>query len=206
MKRFSVYLLSFALFLVIPAFGQDDDGEMEMASEHDNSAYLGAFLSDFQGSSGKLNQLAGAFSDELYSWAPAEGIRTVSQVFVHVANANYGLSSAMGVSSDMDMQAMMNAEQEITSKEEVTEYLMASQQMVQQAIEMIMNADLTSDVQAFGMTMSHYQVLMILAGHSHEHLGQGIAYARSNGVAPPWSGGGEEMEEEDMEEDDGGDY
>jgi uncharacterized damage-inducible protein DinB len=28
---------------------------------------------------------------------------------------------------------------------------------------------------------------MALVSHEHEHLGQMIAYARSNGVTPPWS-------------------
>jgi uncharacterized damage-inducible protein DinB len=26
-----------------------------------------------------------------------------------------------------------------------------------------------------------------MANHMHEHLGQAIAYARVNGVVPPWS-------------------
>jgi hypothetical protein len=30
-------------------------------------------------------------------------------------------------------------------------------------------------------------VFMLLAAHLHEHLGQSIAYARINGIAPPWS-------------------
>jgi hypothetical protein len=32
-------------------------------------------------------------------------------------------------------------------------------------------------------------VLTLLVSHLHEHLGQAIAYARMNGVAPPWSEG-----------------
>ena len=30
-------------------------------------------------------------------------------------------------------------------------------------------------------------VLVTVLSHLHEHLGQSIAYARMNGVAPPWS-------------------
>jgi uncharacterized damage-inducible protein DinB len=33
-------------------------------------------------------------------------------------------------------------------------------------------------------------VLELLATHNHEHLGQMIAYARMNGIAPPWSRSG----------------
>ncbi len=47
---------------------------------------------------------------------------------------------------------------------------------------------------------------MIVSGHAHEHLGQAIAYARSNGVVPPWSQpqSGEAEAEEDAEGDEGG--
>ena len=44
------------------------------AQEHDNSAYLASFKDDFNGSSEKLADLAGAFSEELYAWRPADGI------------------------------------------------------------------------------------------------------------------------------------
>jgi uncharacterized damage-inducible protein DinB len=42
-------------------------------------------------------------------------------------------------------------------------------------------------VELFGMKMSKRATLILLASHSHEHLGQSIAYARSNGIVPPWT-------------------
>jgi hypothetical protein len=35
--------------------------------------------------------------------------------------------------------------------------------------------------------MTKESALMILLPDQHEHLGQSIAYARMNGVVPPWS-------------------
>jgi len=80
-----------------------------------------------------------------------------------------------------------DAEATVTAKEEVMMWFEKSREHVTKAVEGLMTADLTSTLEVFGDEMSHYQALMIIAGHSHEHLGQSIAYARSNGIAPPWS-------------------
>ena len=156
----------------------------------DNNTYLTAFMADFEGASDKLNQLAGAFSDEQYGWRPAEGIRAVSEVFVHVATANIALASALGYNMEMERPSMQEAEKMITSKADVMADLKMSQDHVRGAVKMLMGQDLSGEVSAFGQSMSRYRVLMIIGGHSHEHLGQSIAYARSTGVVPPWSGGG----------------
>ena len=176
MKTRTIAMLAVALFLTLPATAQ----------EHDNSAYLANLLEDFNGSSSKLSDLAGAIPDDMYAWRPAEGVRSVSQVFVHVAQANFGLSSALGVAMPTDGPA--DPEMNVTAKDDVLALLTASQDHVRMAIEMVANEDLSGEIQAFGRDFTRYGVLMILAGHSHEHLGQSIAYARSNGIAPPWSG------------------
>src|SRR6266542_6262195 len=44
----------------------------------------------------KLTDLAGAMPAEKYSWRPAPGIRSVSEVYMHVVGANYLLPSMMG--------------------------------------------------------------------------------------------------------------
>jgi len=55
----------------------------------------------------------------------------------------------------------------------------------------ITEADLDKKVKTFGgREMTQRQVLMLIVTHMHEHLGQSIAYARMNGITPPWSEGG----------------
>ena len=39
----------------------------------------------------------------------------------------------------------------------------------------------------FGRDMMKQGALMLILNDQHEHLGQSIAYARSNSVVPPWS-------------------
>ena len=173
-------VVALALFMVLPANAQ----------EHDNSTFIENYTSDFDEASKKLADLAGAIPADMFGWRPADGIRSVGEVYMHVAGANYALASALGVAMPDDVN-MQTLEQDVTEKDQVVEVLQASQEHVRQALEMVMNEDLGGMVQAFGREWTRYQVLMIISGHSHEHLGQSIAYARSNNIAPPWSGGGQ---------------
>ena len=40
----------------------------------------------------------------------------------------------------------------------------------------------------YGRDVGEWAVMLQLVTHMNEHLGQSIAYARMNGVVPPWSG------------------
>ncbi len=83
-----------------------------------------------------------------------------------------------------------DAEKTVTEKGEIIEMLKKSVEAAHQAAEKAREMDLDEEVEFFGSKRSRRAILMILAGHSHEHLGQAIAYARSNGIVPPWSAGG----------------
>lgn len=152
------------------------------AQEHDNSAYLAAFSGDFDGASEKLHSLAEAIPEDLHDWRPAEGIRSVLEVLDHVSDANFGIAAALGHASDYGSNKS-------ETKEGALERLMASQNHVRELLETMGDVDLGESLELYGMQMNVYGALAIIAGHTHEHLGQMIAYARSNGVAPPWSGG-----------------
>ena len=177
----SLMVVALAFFMVVPANAQDHGP--------DNSAFLENYTGDFNQASKKLADLAEATPADMFGWRPAEGIRSISEVYMHVAGANFALALALGTAMP-DGVNVQNLEQEVTEKEQVVEVLKASQSKVREALEMVMNEDLSGNVQAFGREWTRYQVLMIISGHSHEHLGQSIAYARSNNIAPPWSGGG----------------
>src|SRR5713101_6530041 len=55
------------------------------------------------------------------------------------------------------------------------------------AITGLSDNDLQAPVKLFGRDMTKQGALMLILEDQHEHLGQSIAYARSNGVVPPWS-------------------
>ncbi len=171
MKRNLTFFL-LATFLVLPATAQ----------EHDNSAYLSAVTSDFNSTSEKLYSLAEAIPEDHFDWSPADGIRSVVEVINHVSDANFGIAAMLGHESDYESEAM-------DTKEGALARLAASQDHIRELMATFADADLTTTAEVFGTTMNHYGVVTVIAGHTSEHLGQLIAYARSNGVSPPWSGG-----------------
>jgi uncharacterized damage-inducible protein DinB len=75
----------------------------------------------------------------------------------------------------------------ITDPEKLQEALKASYVNLQKAITGLPDQDLQTPVKLFGRDMTKLGALMLILADQHEHLGQSIAYARSNGVVPPWS-------------------
>jgi uncharacterized damage-inducible protein DinB len=69
----------------------------------------------------------------------------------------------------------------------VIEWLKKSIDNVKATASGVSDADLDKTVKAFGREMTQRRVLMIVQTHLHEHLGQSIAYARMNGITPPWT-------------------
>lgn len=135
---------------------------------------------------GRLTQLLGAMSENQMNWAPAEGIRTCRQIYLHTAEANYMLAGFM---SGSEMEGEPGAlEKSLTGKDEIMKTLKDSFKAVKDAAGLLSEDDLNKMVQTpFDMEMSMRNFMISLLSHSHEHLGQGIAYARMNGVTPPWS-------------------
>ena len=181
-KSLALALVCTAL-LALPAAAEHHEGEKPEMPEL--SGFLADFKGDFEFSSGRLNQLANAFGTDQYGWRPADGIRSVSEVFIHVAGANFFFANQFGI--DMPEGFGMDAEQKITAKDDVIATLEKSQKHIHKALANAAAKDLDEKVMMFGRERSWRSVLMIVSGHGHEHLGQAIAYARSSGVVPPWS-------------------
>jgi len=164
--------------VTVPALAGEPEGEL--------TGYLGSFKADYERVTDKIVQLAEAIPADKYGWAPAEGVRNAGQVVVHVAAANYFLAQAAGVPMPEGAN-MMEAEKTVTAKEDVIKLFKESLDQVHKAAHGKAGADLDEMVEIFGQKMPVRQVFLIISGHAHEHLGQLIAYARSNGVVPPWS-------------------
>ncbi len=135
----------------------------------------------------KLVDLANAMPEAKYGWRPAPGIRSVSEVYVHVAGGNYLLPSFMGVKVPEGISRDM--EKTVTEKAKVIETLKKSLEHVKSVAANVSDPDLDKKVKFFGREMTERALMTVMLNHMHEHLGQSIAYARMNGVAPPWSEG-----------------
>jgi uncharacterized damage-inducible protein DinB len=130
-----------------------------------------------------------------YDWRPGEGVRSVSEVFMHVAGANYLFGAIVGVDvpADLpgapDLWAMLGAVDEVTVEAAVRDALRRSFAHARATGASIRPQDLDGTADLFGTPATRRATLLMLVTHMHEHLGQSIAYARMNGVAPPWSEG-----------------
>jgi uncharacterized damage-inducible protein DinB len=135
----------------------------------------------------KLVSLAEAIPQDKYGWRPGPGIRSVSEVYMHIAGGNYFLTSFLGAKMPEGFTREM--EKTVTEKAKVVEALKKSFDHARKAVEATPDSDLDKKVKFFGQEPSERMMMIVLVSHGHEHLGQSIAYARTNGIAPPWSEG-----------------
>ncbi len=170
--------------LVIAAIGLALTGVPPVMAEDEPSGYLSDFLQDFSRASEKLVELAEAIPADKYGWRPTEEVRTVSEVYMHVAGANFYFARDLGIPLPEDLPEEL--EKEVTTKAEVIKVLKRSQDRIRQAVEKS-DGDVDRKIDFFGRDWTIRRLYMLVAAHTHEHLGQGIAYARSMGVVPPWS-------------------
>ena len=149
------------------------------------SGFRAEFLAQMKDVEGKLQDLADAIPQEKYSWRPMDGVRSVSEVFMHIAGANYLFPSMAGVKKPEDLAKDM--EKTVTEKAKVKEQLKASFDFIRTALLNTSDADLEKPAKMFGQETTVRGLYFNAALHMHEHLGQSIAYARMNSIVPPWT-------------------
>ncbi len=134
----------------------------------------------------QLVALAEAFPAEKYGWRPAPGVRSTSEVFMHIALANFFLLSVTGPKMPADITSN-DLEKTVTAKADVIHWLKRSLDAVKNAHEGLKPADLEKRVKIQGRDANVDGIYLRIIVHANEHMGQLIAYARMNGVVPPWS-------------------
>jgi uncharacterized damage-inducible protein DinB len=142
------------------------------------------WLPEFTLTSRQLVQLAEATPAEKFGWRPAPGVRSISEVYMHVAVGNLWLLEQAGVKSPELAKVPRDPEKAVTAKADVIQWLRTSQDAVKNAYQM---ADRQKHVQFFGKDALADGVFLRILVHNNEHMGQSIAYARMNGIVPPWS-------------------
>lgn len=135
----------------------------------------------------KLVALADAMPAEKYTWRPGEGVRSVGEVYMHVAAGNFYLPTFWGVQAPAGID-LRGLEKQGTDKAKTAATLKQSFEHLRHAIDALSDAELGKSVNFFGRQVTLADLLLQVTAHGHEHLGQAIAYARTNGIAPPWSG------------------
>ncbi len=160
-----------------------------LADSHDNpmpTGVRGEMLMWIKDAEGKLVQLSDAVPEAKYSWRPGKDVRSSGEVFMHVAAANYGLPSFIGVKPPEGFD-FMTYEKSLTKKADIQKALKDSFAHMEGALMNATDEDLDKPAEFFGMKTTVRGTYMLLLSHCHEHLGQSIAYARVNGITPPWT-------------------
>ena len=175
MKTFFVKALLVCLFLSTPIlFGQT-------APEGIWEGYDG----EWRHVSQQLTALAEATPAEKFAWRPAAGIRSTSEVYMHIVFANFYLLSITGPKMPADLKQGM--EKTVTSKAEVITWLKRSLEAVKEAHLAAKPADLQRKVHIADRDATVDGMYFRILVHDNEHMGQLIAYARMTGVVPPWA-------------------
>jgi uncharacterized damage-inducible protein DinB len=134
----------------------------------------------------QLIALAEATPPEKFAWRPAPGVRSVSEVYMHLAMANFYLLSVTGPKMPAALE-VDGAEKNITAKADVIDWLKRSLEAVKTAHAAAQPADLQRKVKIVGRDATADGMYLRIIVHANEHMGQLIAYSRMMGLAPPWT-------------------
>ena len=133
----------------------------------------------------QLIALAEATPEEKFTWRPAKGVRSTSEVYMHIVLANFYLLSVTGPKMPDDLKE--DAEKSVTAKADVIKWLKRSLEAVRAAHASVKPADLQRKVHIVDRDATVDGMYLRIIVHANEHMGQLVAYARMTGVAPPWS-------------------
>lgn len=161
----------------------------------------------------QLMALAGAIPSEDYGWVPAEGARSVAAVLVHIAAGNLLLLARAGAfppavvelygGIEGDKLARLVAmirknlalEKTMTFKAAVQDLLARSFTSVKAAWTSATEEELWVTENYFGEPETRRRLYLRMLAHSHEHMGQLIAYVRMMGYRIPWPDPLQKLEE-----------
>jgi uncharacterized damage-inducible protein DinB len=135
--------------------------------------------------SSQLLALAEATPEEKFSWRPAPGVRSSSEVYMHIALANFYLLSVTG--PKMPPELKLEMEESVTAKAEIVHWLKRSLDAVKEAHLAVTPKDLARKVRIDDRDATVDGMYLRIIVHANEHMGQLVAYARMSGVVPPWS-------------------
>ena len=149
------------------------------------------YMADLDTLQARFVALAEAIPEDKYSWRPAPGVRSVGEAFMHAASEYYTFAVAAYGAPRSPLIAR-NAEafrkfEATGTKAEVLKHLKEGPAYARQALGALQPTDIAGTRKLFGGDHTIVETSFAVTDDLHEHLGQLIAYARMNGVKPPWS-------------------
>ena len=165
------------------ALAQTPDTTDHTAPSYDLKAQA---LVDLEQVQKKVVSLVEAVPADKLTWRPTPDSRSFAEVFLHVAGERYGILSLMGAEKPAGFDAK-TFEKSTTDRTQIVAELNKSWEFAQKAIQGMSNADFAKLLPKLGPQANAGDVVYILVGDAHEHLGQMVAYSRENGIVPPWT-------------------
>src|SRR5688500_19303353 len=159
-----------------------------------SSTIVADLVADVADTEKKFMALANAIPADKWDWRPGTGVRSVGEVFKHVAADNYLIPAGLGYAADAttgikgnDYKPAVAYENRKMDKAQTVAELEKSFAHLKKSMQATPAAKMGDPVKLFGMPFTMQRAWILGTTHLHEHLGQLIAYARSNNVKPPWS-------------------
>jgi hypothetical protein len=182
----ALFLLAGSSVGVMAALGQNSDAAA--MADHTPPSYdmKAQSLADLQAVQKKFVDLANAVPADKFNWRPTTDSRSFAEVFLHVSGERYGILGMMGAAPPSGFDGK-TFEKSTTDKTRIVEELNKSWEFAQKAINGMSNADFAKLLPKLGPQANAGDVVYILVADAHEHLGQVVAYARENGIVPPWT-------------------
>jgi uncharacterized damage-inducible protein DinB len=146
----------------------------------------GQSLADLLAVQTKMVALANAIPADKMTWRPSPDSRSFAEVFLHVAGERYQILGLGGAVPPADFNGK-TYEKSTTDKAQIVAELNRTWDFAQKTINAMRNVDFAKPVPKLGPDANAGDVVYILVADAHEHLGQLVAYARVNGVVPPWT-------------------
>lgn len=163
-------------------------GSDAVSADHTSPSYdmKGQSLVDLAQVQKKFVDLANAIPADKLTWRPSADSRSFAEVFLHVAGERYGILGLMGAERPAGLDAK-TLEKSTTDRAQIVAELSKSWEFTQKTINSMSNADFAKLLPKLGPQANAGDVVYILVADAHEHLGQAVAYARENGIVPPWT-------------------
>jgi len=162
----------------------------------------GEFLWELEIATRQMIAMGEATPPAMYKWRPEKRARSVSEVLVHVATGNFMLLDAIGIAAPTDLypgvpmdgperfSGLLSRNDELLvsleEKPEILALLQRSLEAVARSLRHTNDEELERGLHFFGERTTVRRVYLRLLTHTHEHMGQMIAYLRCNGIPPPW--------------------
>ena len=176
------------LFLLVAVGASAQDSNAAASTDHTAPSYdmKAQSLVDLERAQKKFVDLANALPADKLTWRPSPDSRSFAEVFLHVAGERYGILSLMGATPPAGFDGK-TFEKSTTDRARIVDELNKSWEFTQKEINGMTNADFAKLLPKLGPQANAGDVIYILVADAHEHLGQSVAYARENGIVPPWT-------------------